>query len=104
MITASTIARDLGARGSRAAIAGPDPAANLPESALAVLAAVPAWWAARAAAAKLPDPWLDVSHALATPLPEGLRGTKPDESVSFAASAHDVGSAYVAALSPQVRA
>lgn len=104
MITASTIARDLGPRGSRAAVAGPDPAGNLPGSALAVLAAVPAWWAARAAAAKLSGSWLDVSHALAAPLPEGVQGTKPDGSVSFAASAHDVGSAYVAALSPQVRA
>lgn len=104
MITAGTVARDLGARGSRAAVAGPDPAASLPESALAVLAAVPAWWAARAAAATLSGSWLDVGHALAAPLPAGLRDTEPDESVSFAASAHDVGSAYVAALSPQVRA
>ncbi|MGH3870850.1 MAG: Eco57I restriction-modification methylase domain-containing protein [Pseudonocardiaceae bacterium] len=104
MITASTIARDLGPRGSRAALAGPDPAGDLPESARAVLAAVPAWWAARAAAAELSGSWLDVGRALAAPLPEGVHGTEPDESVSVTASAHDVGSAYVAALSPQVRA
>lgn len=59
-----TAARELGARGSRRGVASSDPAAELTATAAAVVAAVPAWWAARARAAGLDDQWLDVEQAI----------------------------------------
>lgn len=104
-ITVGVVARDLGPRGSHAAVAGSDPSGDLPEPARRVLAAVPEWWAARAAGAGLSGRWLDVTHALelAAP-PVGLEGIEPDPAINVQMTAHDLGGAYVAALSPQVRA
>ena len=101
--TAETlVARDLGARGSRAPIAGGDPALALPPPAAAVIAAVPDWWARRARAAGLDGKWLDVFHALDAPRlaePDRPAGIEPPST-----SATELGAAYVAALAPEVRA
>lgn len=104
MIAADNIARDLGPRGSRSPLAGPDPAVGLPHGALQVLAAVPGWWSARAQAAGLSGEWLDVGRAVASIAPSCLHDVEPDGAISYATAAHDLGAAYVSGLSPQLRA
>ena len=47
---------------------------TLSDGALAVLAAVPAWWARRAAAAGLSGACLDVKHAVAADVPVNVAG------------------------------
>jgi adenine-specific DNA-methyltransferase len=102
---AGPIARDLGPRGSRAEVANADPAAGLPSAARQVLAAVPLWWAARAEARGLSGRWLDVNQALELEPPDGLdTSVALDSSATLALTGYDLGAAYVAALSPQVRA
>ncbi len=97
------VARDLGARGSRAAVADSDPAAALPPTALAVLAAIPAWWEARARAAGLTGQWLDVYSAIDAAAPDQLGDTTSPLDLR-SCSAAELGAGYVAALTPEVRA
>ena len=97
-------ARDLGARGSRGEVAGPDPAGPVPQDAAAILAAVPGWWACLAHEAGLSGNWLDVSVAVASPPPEPALRAEPERDISIWTAAEALGAAYVGALSPQVRA
>lgn len=97
-------ARDLGARGSRGAVAGPDPAGPVPTTASAVLASVIGWWEARAREAGLAGEWLDVAFAVDSPVPASALIASPDPSLSGETTAEALGSAYVAALSTDVRA
>jgi adenine-specific DNA-methyltransferase len=97
------VARDLGARGSRAEIGQGDPAVALPPAAAAVVAAVPAWWEACARSAGLRGRWLDVSRAVDAPPP--ARIGQPTTNAQWRSwSATELGAAYVAALTPEVRA
>ncbi|WP_188037077.1 Eco57I restriction-modification methylase domain-containing protein [Actinotalea sp. JY-7885] len=99
---APTLARDLGARGSRSALAGADPTVGVSSAAAAILAAVPAWWAHRARSAGLDGDWLDVSWAVEAAVPAVQQATPL---VGFAAlSGSALGRAYVEALDPAVRA
>jgi adenine-specific DNA-methyltransferase len=97
-------ARDLGARGSRGEVAGPDPAGPVPPAAAAVLAAVPGWWASLAGEAGLSGAWLDVSVAVGSPPPEAALTAAPEPDTGPRTTPPALGAAYVAALSPQVRA
>ena len=97
-------ARDLGARGSRGEVAGPDPAGAVPQDAAAILAAVPGWWACLASEAGLSGSWLDVSVAVDSPPPEAALSAEPEPHIDVGTAAEALGAAYVAALSPQVRA
>ncbi|MET8366710.1 Eco57I restriction-modification methylase domain-containing protein [Micromonospora sp. NPDC005194] len=98
------MARDLGPRGSRDEVGGPDPAADLPLAALQVLAAVPGWWRTRVAAVGLHEPWQSIDYALDLPSPPSLQLVEPDACVTPSLSPEGLGSAYVAALSSGVRA
>lgn len=95
-------ARDLGARGSREAVADADPAGTRNLATQAILAAVPAWWSRRAQTAGLSGDWLDVFCAIDTP------GVPVDEPVRPAPMAdlspEEVGQAYVESLDNDVRA
>jgi len=102
--TAPVLARDLGARGSRTAVAGADPAEVCPPAAAAVLAAACDWWSGRAAAAGLTGSWLDVTVAVGAPPPAAALTATADAAVGTVPSGEDLGTAYVSALSPQVRA
>ena len=97
-------ARDLGARGSRGEVAGPDPAGAVPQDAAAILAAVPGWWACLASEAGLSGSWLDVSVAVDSPPPEAALSAELEPHIGAGTAAEALGAAYVAALSPQVRA
>jgi adenine-specific DNA-methyltransferase len=98
-------ARDLGARGSRGEVGSDDPAGALPPAALAVLSAVPEWWAARAIEAGLDGAWLDVTASVRaeSPMlpPAGLHGA-PATDTSLTGA--ELGGAYVSSLSSAVRA
>ena len=96
-------ARDLGARGSRAAVVESDPAGPVSASAAAVLAAVPGWWEATARESGLSGRWLDVSAAMESVPPEAALNGSPDTSIGAHISGEDLGAAYAAALSPEVR-
>lgn len=99
-----TVARALGARGSRLALGASDPAAELSPTAAAVLAAIPTWWHARASDAGLAGEWLDVHHAVAAEAPvSSLPDVGLDEAWG-ALSAEEVGATYAAALTPETRA
>ncbi len=97
-------ARDLGARGSRAKVGGPDPAGPVPARAAAVLAAVPTWWEGRAREAGLSGRWLDLSFAIDSPTPGQALSVAPEASISPQTSAEVLGAAYAKALPPEVRA
>jgi len=97
-------ARDLGARGSRGEVAGPDPAGPVPERAAAILAAVPGWWEALARDVGLSGRWLDVSVAVDAAPPEAALASTPDPTIDILTPGEVLGAAYVAALSPEVRA
>lgn len=98
-------ARELGARGSRSTVGSADPAAELTPTAAAVLAAVPAWWSARASAVGLSGAWLDVHSAVSAEPPLELGEEAPPLEPSWGPLRPDeLGSAYVAALDPGVRA
>ena len=97
------LARELGARGSRASVGHSDPATDPGADARAVLAGVPEWWETVASLHGLSGRWLDVDFAVeAEPptlspggiAPADLRGLAPI----------DVGAAYSAALDEAVRA
>jgi adenine-specific DNA-methyltransferase len=98
------VVRELGPRGSRNEIAGPDPAAELPYQARQVLAAVPDWWRHRAVAAGLDGKWLSVDYALSLPPPAATEDVAPSPDVSADMSSEELGNAYLSALSAQVRA
>lgn len=110
-VTASlTLARDLGARGSRTPIGDADPAGLLTADVADVLSAVPSWWERQAHASGLRGEWLDVAHALDAEPPNLDVSGQPSQALLPSAeslaqvTAHELGSAYVAALSPGVRA
>lgn len=98
------VARDLGPRGSRAPVGDPDPAGILSARSLSVLAAVPAWWRARALTAGLDGDWLDVEYALDLSMPDSLGRVLPDESVTVNTLPDEIGAAYAASLDPGTRA
>jgi len=100
----SVIARDLGARGSRADVASADPAAELSPTAAAVLAAIPTWWRAQATAAGLEGDWLDVHRAIDAKSPINLGPDLALDAAWGALAPEDVGLAYVSALSAATRA
>jgi adenine-specific DNA-methyltransferase len=90
-------------RGRRGRLA---PASStLSEGALAVLAAVPAWWARRAAGAGLSGACLDVEHAVAADAPVDVAAlSRTDHRVDLLdATPEQVGDAYVTALDAAVR-
>lgn len=103
-VVTSVAARVLGARGSRALVGSSDPAAELTPTAAAVLAAIPAWWTARATQAGLTGEWVDVHQALQTEPPLLLSDAPPLELEWGQLSPEAVGAAYVDALTPQTRA
>lgn len=96
-------ARELGARGSKTSMGGVSAAADLPDAAAAVLAAVPGWWCARATAAGLTGRWLDVTQAVEAQIPV-LPDVAPSAVIDTIMTGERWGSAYVSALTPQVRA
>jgi adenine-specific DNA-methyltransferase len=96
-------ARDLGARGSRGEVAGPDPAGPVTAAAAGVLAAVPGWWAALAREAGLDDEWLDVSVAVDSAPPAAIHEVPPAPGLDADTSPEALGAVYAAALSPAVR-
>jgi adenine-specific DNA-methyltransferase len=96
-------ARDLGARGSRGDVAGPDPAGPTSAYAASVLAAALPWWEARARDAGLSGEWLDATYAVETPAPSAALTAIPAE-ISANLSPERLGAAYVGALSSEVRA
>lgn len=95
--------RPLGSRGSRGEVAGADPA-ELTPTAIAVLAAIPAWWKAQASAAGLTGRWLDVEQAVAAAPPVGLPVDPPLVASWGALTPDQVGGAYVEALTTATRA
>lgn len=99
----SPVARGLGARGSKTSVSDAGAASDLPEAAAAVLATVPLWWRARAVAAGLSDPWLDVNHAIAAPAP-AYQHAEPLDLAQVGTTGEELGGAYLSALSAQVRA
>ncbi len=102
--------RPLGSRGSRVEVSDSRPA-ELTAAATSVLAAVPAWWRAQAAAAGLSRQWLNVEDAVQAPIPVAV---SPDAALTAQAvtarpeswgslTPEQVGAAYVEALTPATR-
>lgn len=104
LATAPTMARELGARGSRAPVADADPTARISPAAAAVVAAIPAWWEERARAAGLAGMWGDVTAAVEADPPVALLDTIPDSKINGRMTGHAVAQAYVDSLDPGVRA
>lgn len=102
-VEAGARARDLAPRGSRASVADADPAGELPAAAQAILAAVPGWWAARAADAGLSGRLSDLATAVDTVPQAPALGADPDPSIGPATTSHQLGAAFVAALTRQTR-
>lgn len=100
---AAVLARDLGPRGSRSAISDSDPTTSPTHGVHSVLAQVPAWWAVRARAAGLSGRWLDVRQAIDTPTPAPT-DVAADAAHGAAWTSFELGAAYAAALTPDVRA
>ncbi|WP_417562906.1 Eco57I restriction-modification methylase domain-containing protein [Microbacterium sp.] len=98
------LARPLGPRGSRGLVGSADPAAELTPVATAVLAAIPAWWSARAAHAGLSGDWLDVHYAIDATPPLVLGEAPPLEPDWGLLTAEQVGAAYVESLASETRA
>lgn len=96
-------ARPLGSRGSRGDVAEDSPA-ELTPTAVAVLAAIPAWWASRAEAAGLSGRWADVELALEVAPPVPLPTNPPLRASWGSLTPDQVGGAYVEALSAATRA
>lgn len=103
MVLLAEMARELGARGSRRAVASADPAAELTPTAAAVVAAIPAWWAVRAEVAGLSGDWLDVERAIDALPPCPVPKRPPLEETWGDLTGHDIGRAYVSALSASTR-
>lgn len=98
------LARPLGPRGSRGLVGSADPAAELTPVAAAVLAAIPAWWSARAARAGLDGDWLDVHYAVDAIPPLVLGEAPPLEPEWGFLTPEQVGAAYVESLTAETRA
>lgn len=96
----SVLARDLGARGSRGQLAGPDPAAALPPKVRDVLAGAASDWQRRAHACGLRGRWSELPEAFVATAPVPLDGAAH----APPAVHHDPGFAYVASLEPGLRA
>lgn len=101
---AGSVVRDLGARGSRSKVSGPEPLGDLTPTAAAVLAAIPTWWAARARAAGLEGDWLEVQHAVDAASPVELGPDSFLDEAWKAMPGSGVGQSYVDALDPGTRA
>ncbi|MFF4543666.1 Eco57I restriction-modification methylase domain-containing protein [Streptomyces sp. NPDC001406] len=99
----ASAARPLGSRGSRGEIAESGPA-ELTPTATAVLAAIPAWWRAQAAAAGLTGRWLDIETALQADPPVDVPSDPPLGDSWGSLTPEQVGAAYVEALSSATRA
>lgn len=97
-------ARELGPRGSRREVSSADPAAELTPTAAAVIAAIPAWWSARASRYGLEGKWLDVSSAIDSLPPAPIPSRPPLEEKWGPLTAEEIGQAYVSALAPATRA
>jgi len=95
--------RPLGSRGSRATLGADHPGLEITPTAAAVLAAIPAWWSARATAVGLSGDWLDVGFAVAAPPVYDLE-PPPLAAEWGALTSEQVGMAYVDALSSATRA
>ncbi|MFI8632313.1 Eco57I restriction-modification methylase domain-containing protein [Microbacterium sp. NPDC077663] len=98
------LARPLGPRGSRGLVGSADPAAELTPVAVAVLAAIPAWWSARATRAGLAGEWTDVHFAVDVLPPLVLGETPPLEPDWGLLTGEQVGAAYVESLASETRA
>ncbi|WP_244236152.1 Eco57I restriction-modification methylase domain-containing protein [Micromonospora inaquosa] len=94
--------RPLGSRGSRVELSNSG-SAELTPTATAVLAAVPAWWRAQAAAAGLAGRWLDVAQAVPAAPPVALPLDTPLTESWGSLTPEQVGAAYVEALTPATR-
>lgn len=79
------------------------PSSALGVETAAILAALPQWWRSQAIRAGLTGEWLELSHALAAPVPDDLPQTEPSTAVSGSISAQDLGQAYVESMSPKTR-
>lgn len=101
---ALNIARPLGPRGSRSAVGSADPAAELTTAAVAVLAAIPAWWSARASSIGLTGDWLNVLWAVDASPPLTLGEGPPFGTEWRQLTAEQVGAAYVSSLNEGTRA
>ncbi|MBC7594849.1 MAG: Eco57I restriction-modification methylase domain-containing protein [Kineosporiaceae bacterium] len=97
-------ARPLGPRGSRSAVGDSGPAAELTPTAAAVLAAIPAWWSARASSIGMTGDWLDVLLAVEATPPITLGEHPPLEAEWGPLTAEQVGAAYVSSLDDGTRA
>ncbi|MGL5859586.1 MAG: Eco57I restriction-modification methylase domain-containing protein [Angustibacter sp.] len=95
--------RPLGSRGSRSELADGSPA-ELTPTAIAVLAAIPAWWSAQAGAAGLSGRWLNVETAIQAVPPVELPVDPPLGDSWGELTPDQVGAAYVEALSSATRA
>jgi len=85
-------------------VASADPAAELTPTAAAVIAAIPAWWSARASQYGLSGKWLDVAEAIDSLPPAPIPSLPPLEEKWGPLTAEEVGQAYVSALAPATRA
>lgn len=85
-------------------MASADPAAELTPTASAVIAAIPAWWSARAGRYGFTGRWLDVAEAIDSLPPTPVPALPPLEEKWGPLTAEEVGQAYVAAMSPATRA
>ena len=81
-----------------------DPAADLTPVSAAVLAAIPAWWSARATGAGLSGNWIDVHYAVEAEPPLVLGEAPPLEPDWSFLTAEQVGALYVESLAPETRA
>lgn len=96
------LAREFGARGSRARIGHADPTADPGKAAHAVLAGVPAWWETTALSWNLSGRWLDVGFAVdAAPPSVDTNGVLPADLTNLRGA--EVGAAYASALDREVR-
>lgn len=77
---------------------------GLPEQTLAILAAVPNWWYAKASEAGLDGVVLDVDAALCAEPPARIIGVRISEDVTAKTTPFDLGQLYVESLDPASRA
>jgi hypothetical protein len=92
--------RVLGSRGSRDVHAAEHADVGAPRAVLEVLAGVPGWWRNRARAAGLDGRWCQIEHGLSARPPFELPNSEPGRW----RDGFELGEAYLAALSKDVRA
>ncbi|WJY64680.1 Eco57I restriction-modification methylase (plasmid) [Corynebacterium atrinae] len=102
-VSVDSSVRPLGSRGSRRVVSSAESAADLSPTASAVLAALPAWWSARAERAGLSGAWLDVTYAVEAEPPFSMTSLPQLEDEWGPLSGEEVGEAYVGALSSAIR-